>query len=106
MAYYQVLISAEERVQGMAILRALIAKRLAFGGPVFNGGALFLWENEVVENDYCYAITYTTPVKRRKAGVGKGGQRAGRRMKVNTDRSERQSEPKTELLIIYCVGSR
>lgn len=59
MPYYQVLISAEERVQAMTIMTHLIRKRLAFGGPVFSGPAKFLWENEIVENDYCYAITYT-----------------------------------------------
>ena len=59
MAYYQVLISAEQRVQGMAILSHLLRKRLAFGGPIVDGPALFLWENEIVENDYCYVITYT-----------------------------------------------
>jgi hypothetical protein len=34
---YQVLISAENRVQGMRILEHLMAKQLALGGPVFNG---------------------------------------------------------------------
>jgi hypothetical protein len=40
--YLQVLISAELRVQGLNILRHLIEKRLAFGGPVLNGPARFL----------------------------------------------------------------
>lgn len=59
MAYFQVFISAEERVQAMAIMTHLLKKRLAFGGPVFSGPAKFLWDNKIVENDYCYAITYT-----------------------------------------------
>ena len=59
MKYLQVLISAELRVQGINILTHLIKKRLAFGGPVFNGPAKFLWENEIVEHDYCYVVTYT-----------------------------------------------
>jgi hypothetical protein len=59
MKYLQVLISAELRVQGINILTHLIKKRLAFGGPVCNGPAKFLWENEIVEHDYCYVVTYT-----------------------------------------------
>jgi hypothetical protein len=73
MQYYQVLISAENRVQGMRILEHLMAKQLALGGPVFNGPAKFLWNFkssavpketrkdrlEIVEHDYCFAVTYT-----------------------------------------------
>lgn len=43
----------------MNILTHLIKKRLAFGGPVFSGPAKFLWANEIVEQDYCFAVTYT-----------------------------------------------
>ena len=73
MQYYQVLISAENRVQGIRILEHLMAKQLALGGPVFNGPAKFLWNFkssavpkemrkdslEIVEHDYCFAVTYT-----------------------------------------------
>ena len=73
MQYYQVLISAENRVQGMRILEHLMAKQLALGGPVFNGPAKFLWNFkssavpkkmrkdslDIVEHDYCFAVTYT-----------------------------------------------
>jgi len=57
--YLQVLISAELRVQGLNILQHLIDKRLAFGGPVLNGPARFLWKGELVEHDYCYIVTVT-----------------------------------------------
>ena len=43
----------------MNILTHVIRKRLAFGGPVFSGPAKFLWENEIVEQDYCFATAYT-----------------------------------------------
>ena len=59
MTYLQALISAELRPQGLNILDHLINKRLAFGGPVFNGPAKFLWKNEVVFHDYCFIVTYT-----------------------------------------------
>jgi uncharacterized protein involved in tolerance to divalent cations len=59
MTYVRALISAELRPQGLNILDHLIQKRLAFGGPVFNGPAKFLWKNEVVFHDYCFVITYT-----------------------------------------------
>lgn len=59
MKYQQVLISSELRVQGLNILQHLIEKRLAFGGPVFNGPAKFLWKSEVVEHDYAFIVTYT-----------------------------------------------
>ena len=59
MTYVQALISAELRPQGLNIWDHLIQKRLAFGGPVFNGPAKFLWKNEVVFHDYCFVITYT-----------------------------------------------
>jgi hypothetical protein len=45
MQYYQVLISAENRVQGIRILEHLMAKQLGLGGPVFNGPAKFLWNS-------------------------------------------------------------
>src|ERR1700682_5951465 len=59
MSYCQVFISAETRPQGIHILKHLLSKRLAFGGPVFSGPAMFLWKNEVVEQDYCFVVTYT-----------------------------------------------
>jgi len=59
MQYYQVLISAEIRPQGLNILEHLLSKRLAFGGPVFSGPAKFLWKGEIVEQDYCFVVTYT-----------------------------------------------
>ena len=79
MLYYQVLISAETRAQGLNILEHLMAKQLVLGGPVFSGPAAFLWRGdsatlpgmrnsglapekraiEVVQHDYCFAITYT-----------------------------------------------
>lgn len=59
MKYLQVFISAEVRVQGLRILTHLLEQRLAFGGPVFSGPAKFLWDNEIVEQDYCYVVTYT-----------------------------------------------
>src|SRR6476659_4015790 len=57
--FYQVLISAELRTQGLRLLEHLIRKRLIFGGPVFSGPARFLWKNEIVEHDYCWIITFT-----------------------------------------------
>src|SRR5882672_10904557 len=57
--FYQVMISSELRTQGLRLLELLIAKRLIFGGPVFNGPARFLWKNEIVEHDYCWTITFT-----------------------------------------------
>jgi hypothetical protein len=51
--FYQVLISAELRTQGLRLLEHLISKRLIFGSPVFSGPARFLWKNEIVEHDYC-----------------------------------------------------
>jgi hypothetical protein len=57
--YLQVFMSAELRTQGLGLLDRLIAKRLAFGGPVFSGPARFLWKDEVVEHDYCFVVTYT-----------------------------------------------
>src|SRR3977135_2070751 len=57
--FYQVLISAELRAQGMRLLEHLITKRLIFGGPVLSGPARFLWKNEIVEHDYCWTITFT-----------------------------------------------
>jgi hypothetical protein len=57
--FYQVMISSELRTQGLRLLERLIAKRLIFGGPVFNGPARFLWKNEIVEHDYCWTITFT-----------------------------------------------
>jgi hypothetical protein len=71
--HYQVLISAETRSQGMRILEALMSKRLAFGGPVFNGPSQFLWnfqgsavpkgmqKNDILmdEHDYCFVVTYS-----------------------------------------------
>jgi hypothetical protein len=79
MQYYQVFISAETRPQGLNILSRLMAKQLVLGGPVFSGPATFLWKGdssalpglrnegtatthrslEVVDHDYCYAVTYT-----------------------------------------------
>ena len=79
MQYYQVLISAELRPQGLNILEHLISKQLVLGGPVFSGPAKFLWKGdssalpglsneglamqrrklEVVDHDYCFAVTYT-----------------------------------------------
>jgi hypothetical protein len=41
--FYQVMISSELRTQGLRLLERLIAKRLIFGGPVFNRPARFLW---------------------------------------------------------------
>ena len=46
-------------MQGLNILQHLIEKRLAFGGPVLNGPAKFLWKSEVVEHDYAFIVTYT-----------------------------------------------
>jgi hypothetical protein len=57
--FYQVLISAELRTQGLRLLEHLISKRLIFGGPVFSGPARFLWKNEIVEHDYCWIVTFT-----------------------------------------------
>src|SRR6266446_7787640 len=57
--FYQVLISAELRTQGLKLLEHLISKHLIFGGPVLNGPARFLWKNEIVEHDYCWTITFT-----------------------------------------------
>jgi hypothetical protein len=71
--YYQVFISAEQTSQAFRILDALMAKQLAFGGPVVGGPAKFLWnfkESDVPEElrehklytldqDYNFAITYT-----------------------------------------------
>ena len=57
--YLQVFISCENTVQGMALVRALIDERLAFGGPVFSGPAKFIWKDEITEQDYSYLITYT-----------------------------------------------
>ena len=73
MQYYQALISAETTTQGLRILDHLMTKQLAFGGPVLNGPSKFLWnfkssavsggmqkdELVIVEQDYCFAITYT-----------------------------------------------
>ena len=47
MKYYQVFISAEIRPQGLYILKHLLSKRLAFGGPVLNGPSMFLWKGEL-----------------------------------------------------------
>ena len=58
MSYYQVFISAEIRQQGLYILKHLLSKRLAFGGPVFSGPA-FLWKGKLVEHEYCFVVTYT-----------------------------------------------
>jgi hypothetical protein len=52
--FYQVLISAELRTQGLRLLEHLISKRLIFGGPVLSGPARFLWKNEIVEHDSCW----------------------------------------------------
>jgi hypothetical protein len=57
--FYQVLISAELRTQGLRLLEHLITKRLVFGGPVLSGPARFLWKNEIVEHDYCWIIRFT-----------------------------------------------
>jgi hypothetical protein len=57
--FYQVLISAELRTQGLRLLEHLISKHLIFGGPVLNGPARFLWKNEIVEHDYCWIVTFT-----------------------------------------------
>ncbi|HEX9390355.1 MAG TPA: hypothetical protein VF928_03470 [Usitatibacteraceae bacterium] len=57
--FYQVLISAELRTQGLRLLEHLISKHLIFGGPVLSGPARFLWKNEIVEHDYCWIITFT-----------------------------------------------
>jgi hypothetical protein len=77
--YYQTLISCETRSQGLNILDHLLKKQLAFGGPVLSGPARFLWKGdssaiagmaneglamserkvEIVEHDYCFALTYT-----------------------------------------------
>jgi hypothetical protein len=57
--YFQVLISAELRTQGMRLLEHLIRKHLIFGGPVLSGPARFLWKNEIVEHDYCWILTFT-----------------------------------------------
>jgi len=57
--FYQVLISAELRTQGMRLLEHLIRKHLIFGGPVLNGPARFLWKNEIVEHDYSWILTFT-----------------------------------------------
>jgi hypothetical protein len=46
MQYYQVLISAEIRPQGLNILEHLISKQLVLGGPVFSGPAKFLWKGD------------------------------------------------------------
>src|ERR1700674_436533 len=59
MSYCQVFISAEIRPQGLYNLKHLLSKRLAFGGPVFSGPAMFLWRGELVEHDYCFVVTYT-----------------------------------------------
>src|SRR5258705_11208181 len=57
--FYQVLISAELRTQGLRLLDRLLRRHLIFGGPVLSGPARFLWKNEIVEHDYCWIITYT-----------------------------------------------
>lgn len=73
MQYYQVFISAEQTTQAFRIMDALIARQLAFGGPVVGGPAKFLWnfkDSDVpaelrehklltIEQDYKYIITYT-----------------------------------------------
>lgn len=59
MKYVQVMISAEQRVQAMALMDALLERRLILGGPIFNGPAKFLWKDEIVESDYCYISTMT-----------------------------------------------
>jgi hypothetical protein len=73
MQYYQVFISAEQTAQAFRILDALMARQLAFGGPVVGGPAKFLWnfkDSDVpegmrehklftLEQDYNYIITYT-----------------------------------------------
>jgi len=62
--FYQVLISAELRTQGLRLLEHLIMKHLVFGGPVLNGPARFLWKNEIVEHDYCWIVTFTVRTSR------------------------------------------
>ncbi len=57
--FYQVLISAELRTQGLRLLDRLLKKHLIFGGPVLSGPARFLWKNEIVEHNYCWIITFT-----------------------------------------------
>jgi len=39
--YYQVLISAENHKQAIAILDALVEKKLVLGGPILSGPAKF-----------------------------------------------------------------
>jgi len=57
--FYQVLISAELRTQGLRLLDRLLRKHLIFGGPVLNGPApVSSGKNEIVEHDYCWIITF------------------------------------------------
>jgi hypothetical protein len=59
MTYVQVLISAELAPRGLNIIDHVMNKQLAFLGPVFNGLAKFLWQNEVAFHDYCLIVTHT-----------------------------------------------
>ena len=59
MAYYQVLISAENRSQATKILDTLLEKKLILGGPILEGPAKFWWKGKIVNLDYVYLVTYT-----------------------------------------------
>jgi len=84
--FCQVLISAELRTQGLRLLDRLLRKHLIFGGPVLSGPARFLWKNEIVEHDYCWA--------RERAGAPVQGRRRGADLRA----AERHPEADRELL--------
>ena len=57
--YLQVFISAEDVDQANTILDAILAKKLAIGGPILQGPAKFWWKGKIVEMNYCYIFSYT-----------------------------------------------
>ncbi|MBI1309436.1 MAG: divalent cation tolerance protein CutA [Proteobacteria bacterium] len=59
MDYLHVFISAETPQQAATIMDALLAKKLVFGGPTWQGPAKFWWKGEICAMDYCFLFTYT-----------------------------------------------
>lgn len=60
MKYYQVYISAEDKVQADKILNSLLDKKLVAGGLLLNAPARFWWKAKITDMDYYNISVFST----------------------------------------------
>lgn len=66
MRYYQAFISAESKKEAIALLKALVKKRLVVGGTIIKGPSVFWWKSKVVEMPYYWACPFTSSKHRKE----------------------------------------